>query len=201
MFLDSNPELLAESALATLERALRLMKEKSLDAAEEEVNSLLATLSDLPMATQLSALFERAVIYFMRAKEQAKGSKEQEKSPDTGADFIIDWFKKGEQGGFKAIGRTASAEVGRMLSDTDLLFLTLERRAFLKKEFPGHVLAWSERSWRRMPYGTLVDTTKGRVPVESLRPGDQFFSLVTEGGVERVATTIAAGERREPIDV
>lgn len=76
------------------------------------------------MATQLSALFERAVIYSMRAKEQAKGSKEQEKSLDTGADFIIDWFKKGEQGGFKAIGRTASAEVGRMLSDTDLLFLT-----------------------------------------------------------------------------
>lgn len=204
MFLQSYPELLDEPANEAMQRILELMKQGNLDRADEELNKLASILADLPMGVQMRISYDQACTHSMRASAFADHSREREQALDQAEKYLIDWFERGQSGGFRAIGRTADAEVHQMANDRDLSLVCSERGTNLRKAMPderGTNLRkaipnsyWPTRGGGGgcVPLGTFIDTPNGKCLVERLRPGDDVVSLRLGSANERVKATVVA---------
>lgn len=192
MFLQSYPELLDEPANEAMQRILELMKQGNVDKADEELNKLASVLADLPMGVQRRISYDQACTHSMRASTFADHSREREQTLDQAEKYLVDWFERGQSGGFRAIGRTADAEVHQMAYDPDLSLVCSERGTNLRKAIPNS--HWPTRGGGGgcVPLGTFIDTPNGKCLVERLRPGDGVVSLRLGSANERVRATVVA---------
>lgn len=114
-------------------------------------------------------------------------SQEYNKALDQAVKYLVEWFVRGQNGAFEAIGRTASDQVHRMASDGDLSLVCANRQAKLKESIPNTLWPKQENGSRNttsgrrssgcIPVGTLIDTPEGKFPIEKLRQGDVVMSL------------------------
>ena len=181
MFLQSFPELLYQPAKDAIRRVLTLMQQNELSDAGKELGRLVAVLPDLPRDVQMPLFYERACLYSMKAVSQPVGSPERELSLDQAMEHLITWYEEGQKGGFDAIGRTANAELYRMMSDGDLSVVRSQRVVELQKKMP--TAPWKPAGANTgggggcVPYGTLIETPAGSRLVELIHPGDEVTSL------------------------
>jgi hypothetical protein len=201
MFIGAFPELFAEPAKRTLIQILDYMKDGNLDKADDELARLESVSGDLPIELRMQIAYEKACSHTMRAKACGDGLKDCEKWLDEAATHLLDWFGRGENGAFEAIGRTASSEVHRMASDADLAFLLSKRKQVLEKSIPASL--WPRATGGGgggggcVALGAVIDTPEGARRVEQLRAGDTVYSYSIAPGskptlVEATISAVAA---------
>lgn len=191
MFIRSFPELLDEPVKAAMHGVLDAMKQGQLDEADRVLDLLGSIQSDLPVEVQMQILYAKACTRSMRAAMTPAASQEKEQLLDESARLLSDWFRHGQSGSFKKMGRTAAAEVGRMVADGDLKTVRSQRVVELRKSIPAE-------HWPRaggggggcVPKGTLVDTPRGARRIEQLSVGDGVVSLRLGGSIYRVISRI-----------
>lgn len=193
MFLGSFPELHSEPMNIEMQRILELMKKGDLNEAELALDRLESVLSDLPRGLRHRVYYDRACVCSIRAATLTDREVEQTEQLDAALKNLLEWYRLGEESAFAEEGRTANAELYRMVSDGDLAFLLTQRRSELESRIP-----LSSGPLRRgggggcVPLGSLIETPTGRRNVESLRPDDEVLSLRTAKGMSRVGNRIVA---------
>jgi hypothetical protein len=196
MFIQSFPELLYQPARSAMVKVLKLMQENNLDMAEREIDQLASVLSDLPIEVQMAIFYERACLYSVKAATQRCGSSDRKMSLDRAVSYLGEWFARGQRGDFDAIGRTATAEMHRMMSDGDLSLVWSERNAAAKALMPTAPWPSPGRTGGGgggcVPLGTLIETPSGNCSVQSLRPGDEVVSLSFGKSLEQVPAKVVA---------
>jgi hypothetical protein len=192
MFLHSFPELLNEPAKEAMSGVLELMKHANLDEADKELDRLASVLDDLPIEVQMRIFYDKACVHSKRAATYHDSSSEHEHALDQAANYLVEWFKRGQSGAFKAIGRTADAEVHYMASDRDLALVRSKRSTTLHNAIPKSHWPTSNSGGGCVPLGTFIDTPNGKCLVERLRPGDDVVSLRLGSVNERVRATVVA---------
>ena len=195
MFLGSFPELLAQPARTTMSNILELMRHGTFDKADEELDRLASILVYLPIDLQIQIYYEKACIQSLRATALPVDSPEQKQALNQAVNYLVEWFKLGQNGAFEAIGRTANAEVHRMVNDSDFSLVCKECLEKLKESIPKSY--WPNPSPKVttsscVPVGTLIDTPKGECSVENLRIGDVVLSLSLEGKIRILKSEIVA---------
>ena len=192
MFLQSYPELLDEPAKEVMAGILSLMKQGNLDKADEELNGLASVLTDLPIELQLQIFYEKACVYSMRAETFSGNPERRKHELDKARECLVEWFKLGETGAFKAIGRTADAEVHRMARDPDLKLVLSRRSVKLRREIQDWHWPTSSSGGGCVPLGSLIDMPDSKCPVELVRAGDYVISMKFGSANERVRAKVAA---------
>jgi hypothetical protein len=197
MFLGSFPELLEQPAKDSIRAILEHMRLGALDKALKDLDRLESVAPDLSVELQVIISYEKACSYSLKASAAGPDSEERTEALDQSAKYLIKWFEQGQNGGWRALGRTVDAETYRMASDGDLAAVLKARKEFLQRTIP--LTHWpinrgiSGGGGGCVPRGTMVQTPEGERPVESLKVGDALISLrLEEERVTSVTTTIAA---------
>jgi hypothetical protein len=200
MFLRSFPELLDAPARKAMQGVLELMGDKQLDEATEGLDRLASIKEDLPIDVQINILYERACTQSLKANSFGDGTPEQDGALNAAVDCLIEWYHQGRDGGLSAMGRTAKAEIHRMVSDLDLALVILKRSQELKEAIPAShwpIKGGGGSFGGCVPAGTQIDTPDGPRLVEDLRPGDVILSvrLGPDGGLVRAAVAAVVTSR------
>jgi hypothetical protein len=182
MFLRGFPELLDDPARKQIQAALELMRLEKLGEADRKLDALASVIIDLPADVRINIPYERACIQSFRAKNSGAGTPERDAALDAAEKCLIEWYHRGHDGGWDAIGRTAAAEVHRMASDGDLAFVRRMRGPRLKEAIPASLWPKPKAGGGGgglgcLPIGTLIDTPAGPQRVEDLRAGDPILSF------------------------
>ncbi len=195
MLLNSFPELLSEPALAVLQGVLELIKNGRLVDADGQLDLLLGWGNDLPASAKVKALYEKVCVASLIASKAGKKSVDRERWLDRGASIAQQWVDAGNAGAFEAIGRTADAEIHRMVHDPDTRTLRDERL----EQLPVRIREFAVKAKGRggggsgcVPYGSMIRTPIGWRPVESLCQGDAIISTRIEDRPYQVQAVVTA---------
>ena len=195
MFLGSFPELLAEPALLMLQDVLGLMKDGELVEADGRLDRLLGWGNDLPVDVKVKALYEKLCVASLAAGKAGKNSAERDPWLDRGVSATREWLDVGNAGAFQASGRTADAELHRLVHDLDCRVLLKERLQQLPLPVQSAVAKKKSPSGGGsgcVPLGSSIRTPDGWRPVESLGIGDAIVATRLEGRPSQVRTVITA---------
>jgi hypothetical protein len=137
-------------------------------------------------------VYVEACLHSMRAKTLPEGSQEYEQVLDQSAKLLVEWFERGQRGGFRETGNTELSAVDRLATDRDLDLVREKRWETLRQAIPDSSWPTSSSGGGCVPMGTFIDTPDGKCLVEHLRPGDNVMSLRLGSACERVRTTVVA---------